>query len=295
MDTNAITLYGCWRSSCSHRLQIALRLKQLRFRYRPVSLDDQEQREPWFVALNPLAQVPVLQVGEEIWADSLVALETLEERFPAQGERLLPADPVQRQQVRRVVSAIGSRLQPGLLPLQMREHIPLPESALSTLRLGLQTAALEGLERLIRGTAGLYCIGDRVSLADLLFVAHLSAAERMGMSTGRYPLLCLIQTRCLQLEAFAASRPEQLPDAPAAAQRHRRDSAIQGTGIGAARLPAPKRQCTDPRPGCHPGAQRSRLRRCGLQGHSPGGVPVAPLAGGEQGLPPGARDRGVHR
>lgn len=219
MDTTAITLYGCWRSSCSHRLQIALRLKQLPFNYRPVSLDAREQREPWFVALNPLAQVPVLQVGEEIWADSLAALESLEERFPCQGQRLLPDDPLQRLQARRVASAVGSRLQPGLLPLQIREHLPLPEAALSTLRLRLQSDALDRLEQLLSSTAGLYCVGDQVSVADVLLVAHLSATERMGMDLARHPLLSGIHGRCQQLEAFAAARPERMPDAPAAPQR----------------------------------------------------------------------------
>jgi len=61
-----ITLYGCWRSSCSHRLQIALRLKQLPFEYRPVNLDEREQQQPSFLTLNPLGQLPVLAVDGEM-------------------------------------------------------------------------------------------------------------------------------------------------------------------------------------------------------------------------------------
>ena len=211
-----ITLYGCWRSSCSHRLQIALRLKQLPFGYRPVDLDRQEQREPWFLQLNPLGQVPVLQVDNEIWADSLVALETLEERFSDRGARLLPIDPAARLQVRRVVNAIGTGLQPWLLPLQIRERIDLPDAAIEDLRLNHQSAALQSLEELIRPGAGLYCVGDQPTMADVVLVAHLEGLLRLGLDLEPVPLLRQIHSRCLRLAAFAAAQPDRQQDAAAA-------------------------------------------------------------------------------
>ncbi len=211
-----ITLYGCWRSSCSHRLQIALRLKQLPFGYRPVDLDHQEQREPWFLQLNPLGQVPVLKVDDAIWADSLVALDTLEERFGDQGVRLLPLDPAERLQVRRVVQTIGSGLQPWLLPLQIRERIDLPEAAIKALRLSHQSAALQTLQQLIAPAAGLYCVGDQPTMADVVLVAHLEALLRLGLGLKDVPLLRQIHSRCLRLEAFAAAQPDRQQDAATA-------------------------------------------------------------------------------
>lgn len=214
-----ITLYGCWRSSCSHRLQIALRLKQLPFSYRPVDLDRQEQRESWFLSLNPLGQLPLLQVADEIWADSLVALETLEERYPEQGMRLLPVDPATRLQVRRMVHAIGSGLQPWLLPSQVRERLDLADEAIKALRLNHQSAAVESLQQLIRPMAGLYSVGDQPTMADVLLVAHLAALERLGLDLEPVPLLRQIHSRCLRLPAFAEAQPDRLDDAPAAAAK----------------------------------------------------------------------------
>lgn len=212
--TAAITLYGCWRSSCSHRLQIALRLKQLTFDYRPVSLDAQEQREPWFLALNPLGQVPVLVVNGEIWADSLVALETLEERFKGQGAALLPLDPAERLQVRRVLSAIGSGLQPLLVPGQLRRHLALDDGALGELRRQHQHEALGLLQRLIQPMAGRYCVGDQPSLADVGLVAHLDALARLGLDLGRFDLLSRVYSQCVALEAFEQARASRMVDAP---------------------------------------------------------------------------------
>lgn len=216
-----ITLYGYWRSSCSHRLQIALRLKQLPFRYQPVDLDRQQQREPWFLNLNPLGQVPVLQVDTEIWADSLVALETLEERFPTQGQRLLPTAPDARLKVRRVVNAIGTGLQPWLLPLQIRQCIDLNDEAIQALRLNHQGAALERLQQLISSSAGLFSVGDHVSMADVLLVAHLSGLQRLGLNLEPYPLLRQIYSRCLRLPAFGDAEPRHQHDGVVAADTER--------------------------------------------------------------------------
>jgi len=231
MTTPSLTLYGCWRSSCSHRLQIALRLKQLPFQYRPVSLDRKDQQQPWFLALNPLAQLPVLQVDDEIWADSLVALETLEQRFAGRGLALLPAEPEQQLQVRRVVSAIGSSLQPLLLPNQFRSHLDLGEATLQTVRIAYQSEALAKLQRLIQPMAGRYCIGDVPSLADVLLVAHLEAVARLGLDLGRFDLLSRIVSTCLTLEAFDQARPALMVDAPGAeaanVEHNRADSTIE--------------------------------------------------------------------
>lgn len=212
--TPSITLYGCWRSSCSHRLQIALRLKQLPFAYRPVSLDALEQREPWFLALNPLGQVPVLEVDGERWADSLVALETLEERFTGWGVPLLPAEATARLQVRRALSAIGSSLQPLLLPGQFRRHLALDDATLNDLRRQHQTEALTVVQELIRSSAGSYGVGDQVSWADVALVAHLDGVARLGLDLERFALLRRLYNQCMELEAFDQANPSRMVDAP---------------------------------------------------------------------------------
>ena len=58
---SGIKLYGFWRSSSTHRVQIALRLKTLDFVYQSIHLGRREQEEAAFTAINPAAQVPVLE------------------------------------------------------------------------------------------------------------------------------------------------------------------------------------------------------------------------------------------
>ena len=98
-------LYGYWRSSSSYRVRIGLGLKGLAFEQAPVHLLQAAQREPGYVALNPMAQVPLLEVDDEgrtlLLTQSIAILEYLEERWPE--PRLLPEDRVFRFEVRRAV------------------------------------------------------------------------------------------------------------------------------------------------------------------------------------------------
>ena len=119
----SLQLYGCWRSSASHRLQIALRLKQLPFQYIPVSLDQGEQHSDWYRAMNPRAEVPTLLVDGVPWVQTMAILETLEESVAGQGIPLLPSDTHKRRICRSIAEQVNSSLQPLLLPARLRKPI----------------------------------------------------------------------------------------------------------------------------------------------------------------------------
>ena len=142
------TLYGCWRSSASHRLQIGLRLKQLPFTYKPVSLEAGEQHGPWYRAINPHGEVPTLVVDGTAWTQSLAILESLDEQHPDQGIALLPRDADQRRQCRAIAEHINSSLQPLLLPARLRQ--PLLQAAESDVEPALRDAIAQGVHFLLK-------------------------------------------------------------------------------------------------------------------------------------------------
>jgi glutathione S-transferase len=72
---------------------IALKEKQLDFESVYVDLHKFEQHEPWFVAINPEGQVPVLDHDGNIITQTTVINEYLEDAFP-DSPRLRPADPL---------------------------------------------------------------------------------------------------------------------------------------------------------------------------------------------------------
>ena len=220
---DSFVLYGCWRSSASHRLQIALRLKQLPFDYRPVDLDSGEQNSDWFRAINPRGELPVLLVNGEAWFQSLSILEQLEEAYPQAGAPLLPPESGQRRLCRELAEAINSSLQPLLLPGRLRRRIlqagdsERREDLEQTLRDGVrayQQIALEQLERWLAPLPGPFSLGPVPTLADVLLVPQLDAAMRLGIDINPFRRLSDLHRTCTALEAFAAAAPERQCDAP---------------------------------------------------------------------------------
>ena len=220
----SLQLYGCWRSSASHRLQIGLRLKQLPFSYHPVSLDQGEQHSDWYRALNPRAEVPTLLVDGDAWVQSLAILETLDETFGDQGQPLLPGNAKERRLCRAIAEQVNSSLQPLLLPARLRQPIlkaTATDAARNTcnaaIQAGVRTHQLQALELLnawLGSLPGPCCLGPEPSLADVVVVPQLEAAMRLGIDLNPYKRLSDLHTHCLGLEPFAAAAPEQQPDAP---------------------------------------------------------------------------------
>ena len=217
----ALQLFGCWRSSASHRLQIGLRLKQLSFTYTPVSLDQGEQHSDWYLALNPRAEVPTLLVDGEPWVQTLAILETLEETLSGQGNPLLPSCTRERRICRSIAEQVNSSLQPLLLPARLRRPILKAGEDNATLASALQAGvrdhqhhALASLNAWLDALPGPYCIGAHPTLADVCVVPQLEAAMRLRLDLTPFRRLNELHRACLALEAFAAAAPEQQPDAP---------------------------------------------------------------------------------
>ncbi|MGI9391031.1 MAG: glutathione S-transferase family protein, partial [Boseongicola sp.] len=67
-----ILLYDHRSSICSQMARLALVEKGVRFQRRQIDImDTNEQFEPWYVALNPKAVVPTLQIGDEVVTDTI--------------------------------------------------------------------------------------------------------------------------------------------------------------------------------------------------------------------------------
>ena len=93
------------------RVQIALREKGLPCEEVVVDLPGGGLRTPSFRRLNPFAQVPVLEDGDLVVAESIAILEYLEDRYPSPP--LLPPDAARRAIVCQLMLWSGDYFAPA--------------------------------------------------------------------------------------------------------------------------------------------------------------------------------------
>jgi len=208
-------LYGYWRSSSAWRVRTALAFKGIEVEHVPVHLvkDGGQQFSSAFVAKNPMAEVPVLELDDgELLTQSVAILEYLEETYPTPP--LLPAEPLLRARVRTLVQIVNS----GIQPLQNR--VVLTELA----RGGLVAddwaryfikRGLTAFEQRAARDRGAFSVGDTPTFADVYLVPQLFNARRFGLPLEGYPTLVRIEERCYELPAFQKARPENQSDAEA--------------------------------------------------------------------------------
>lgn len=211
-----LVLHSYWRSSSSHRVRIALGLKQLAFEYAAVNILHGEQQSDAYRSQNPAAQVPMLEITEDDGAkltltQSVAILEYLDERWP--DPPFLPRDPYLRARARGLVEIVNAGIQPMQNMTTMRRIKQLGGDGIAWARPFI-AEGLTAFARIADETAGAFCVGDTPTIADCFLVPQLAAARRYQVEFGA-PLVRLldIEARCLALPAFANAVAERQPDA----------------------------------------------------------------------------------
>jgi maleylpyruvate isomerase len=213
-------LYSYWRSSASWRVRIALHYKGIAHEYCPVHLarDGGEQYLPEYRSINPLSQVPVLELEDgggappRRIAQSMAIIAYLEELHPSPP--LYPADPYLRARARMLAEIVNSGIQPFQNTPALRyvkETLAADERAWLHHFLGRGLVALEQSALL---TAGPFLVGAAPTIADVCLVPQLYGARRFGLDLAPYPTLLGAESACATLPAFIAAHASNQPDSP---------------------------------------------------------------------------------
>ncbi|NML43129.1 glutathione S-transferase [Ramlibacter sp. G-1-2-2] len=178
---NPIKLHRLALSGHCHRVELLLSLLGLPYEVVDVDLAAGEHKRPPFLALNAFGQVPVIEDGDVVVADSNAILVYLESRY-APG-RWMPRDPLAAAQVQRWLSVAAGPLAFGpalarVIKLFGRSDDPAPAVARGQQLLAVMEGEL---------AARPWLAGDAPTLADIANYAYVARAPEGGVSLQDFP------------------------------------------------------------------------------------------------------------
>ncbi|SEK38975.1 maleylacetoacetate isomerase [Colwellia chukchiensis] len=209
-------LYGYWRSSAAYRVRIALHLKGLAFESIAVHLvkDGGQQHQAAYTALNPSHLVPTLVDGDLVLNQSLAIIEYLDDKYP--DIALYPQNAAEKAKVKALALDIACEIHP-LNNLRVQQYLvntlPLPESAKLTWSHHWMQQGFEAVEQQLAHSAGKYCFGDTITMADICLVPQVYNANRFKLDMTRFANIRRVVDNCNQQPAFIAALPENQDDA----------------------------------------------------------------------------------
>jgi glutathione S-transferase len=181
------------------RTRIVLKEKNLPFDRILLDLPNKEQKQDWYLALNPYGKVPVL-VEEGAWVyESAICNEYLEEKYPTPP--LAPSEAGAKAQMRLWVEFCNSQFVPPVIGLVYENRKPAAER--SQEKIDQSKARLnELLPRLETQLQSQdYLLGD-YSLADLTFTPFLALCERVGVDLSAFPRIAQWAARLKNRDSY---------------------------------------------------------------------------------------------
>ena len=175
-----IKLYNFPRSGHAHRVELMLSLLQLPTELIFVDLAKGEHKQPAYLAINSFGQVPAIDDGGVVLADSNAILVYLAQKYG--NGRWLPADPVGAAHVQRWLSAAAGPIAFG------------PAAARLVTVFGAQLNADEAITRAhnllkvmdIELGKTPYLAGEEPTIADVSAYSYIAHAPEGNVSLDEY-------------------------------------------------------------------------------------------------------------
>ena len=185
LPTDPIKLYRHPLSGHSHRVELFLSLLGLPVTLIDVDLAHGEQRTPAFLAMNRFAQVPVIDDGGTVLADSNAILSYLASTYGA--DHWWPREPLAAARVQQWLSQCAGALARGAATAR----------AINVFRLDRDTTAsvqeahwlLMRVEGALQDTGPWLAGGERPTIADVAMYTYTAYAPEGGVALDDYPAI----------------------------------------------------------------------------------------------------------
>ena len=206
-DARPVRLHDFTLSGHAHRARLMLSLLAVPHELVPVDLASGAQRSPAFLALNPLGQVPVLEDGDVVVADSNAILVWLARTRDVE-RRWLPEDALAQARIQRWFGLSAGPLASGPAAARAARVFgrPMPPQAqdIATRLFGVMEAHLAGRE---------WLADDHATVADVSMYSYTAHAPEGGIPLSPWPRLREWLARVESLPGFVGMPRSPVPDA----------------------------------------------------------------------------------
>ena len=179
-----------------------------------------EQNSESYRLMNPAAQVPYLEIVDEVapkqdgLAQSLPICLYLEESFP--NPPLLPSQDqlLARHQVLSFCEWINSGIQPfqNLSHLNsLKDIFEITDDGKKAYLFKIFQKGLEVIETQIQNHTGPFCFGAKPTLADCFLIPQLYSCRRQGFDLSPFAKTLAVESNVLDLPELKIAHPEDHP------------------------------------------------------------------------------------
>jgi maleylacetoacetate isomerase len=218
-ECESYVLYSYFRSSCSCRVRQVMNYKNIPYTLHPVHLVKGQQHADDYKLINPMAEVPSLQITNnrtkqiQYLGQSVAICLYLNDKYPSKS--ILPSDIFLRAKCLQLVETISSDTQPvtNLRILNNIEALTNTTDKTNWIHKYMKNGLL-AFEQQLNGISGKYCIGDDISLADFVLIPQMYNARRFNidLNNGQFTNILRIENNLKDFDWFKAAHPDNQPD-----------------------------------------------------------------------------------
>ena len=184
MTTESLVLWGAGTMRTHRTLWFAEELG-LDYEHRPIGPRTGETKTGEFLAINPRHKIPAMVHGDICLTESAAIMSYMSETFPVPDHVFVPGDALQRARLLEWCFFTMSELDANAIYSIRRHGDLVQEYGASPIAvraaIGYFDHQLERMkERIV--ASGRFLMGEKISIADILFMSCLDAAERYELA-----------------------------------------------------------------------------------------------------------------
>ncbi|MBF0571188.1 MAG: glutathione S-transferase family protein [Candidatus Omnitrophica bacterium] len=191
-----LTIYGSDLSGPAIKVRLAASFLGLNYKWHLVNLREGEQKQEWFLKINPVGKIPAMDDDGFYLFESNAICKYLCDKH---NSPLYPKDVKQRAVIEQWIDYASFHIGANLMPIvynrvfAKRRGIPVNEKAI--------TDGEESLKQYFpivekQLTFHKYIVSNEISLADIILLALLEPVEMAQVNLSGYPKLMVWRAEC---------------------------------------------------------------------------------------------------